>query len=492
MFIARRQLRAGGSGAKHPGWLVRRATAKRNFQIPVLRPGSAALSVLCFVWTLMAHHSLQAQLTQPGVTLARSHSGQFVVHSVRDPSPSRMVLGLQRNTNFVRLDPSLLVVSCERIKQHLWRELRASDTWSGKIFIGVYPVISADDPITIIPEQFRDGWQYRVSLPSIVERSRYIRALVNVLLLEFANRNAADHPAELPIWLVEGLSEQLLLADEFEIILPPPEESGANIKLTSVLLNARKQNPLERAHQQLSSGQQLNFQQLSWPTAEQLSGASGALYRGSAQLLVSELLALGDGRACLREMLAELPRYYNWQFAFLHAFRAHFQRPIEIEKWWALHLAHFTGRELAQTWSAEESWQKLDQIIRSVVEVRLGADDLPLRVQVPLQTIIREWEPARQTQALQAKLTELGAARLRVAPEFGPLTDEYSQTITAYLQSRVHGRSDSSSYNKAVPPRSTQETIQRLDTLESRRTSLAPTQRANPVVQAEVHTVQSP
>ena len=44
-------------------------------------------------------------------------------------------------------------------------------------------------------EQFRDGWQYRVSLPDLCQRERYIRAIVNVVLLEVANRQAREHSA---------------------------------------------------------------------------------------------------------------------------------------------------------------------------------------------------------------------------------------------------------------------------------------------------------
>jgi len=37
-------------------------------------------------------------------------------------------------------------------------------------------------------------------------------------------------------------------------------------------------------------------------------------------------------------------QYYNWQFAFLQAFSATFQQPLDVEKWWSLQLLHFTGR----------------------------------------------------------------------------------------------------------------------------------------------------
>ena len=54
---------------------------------------------------------------------------------------------------------------------------------------------------------------------------------------------------------------------------------------------------------------------------------------------MGELLRLPDGRACLQRMLAQLPQHYNWQFAFLEAFHARFERPLDVEKWWALSLA---------------------------------------------------------------------------------------------------------------------------------------------------------
>ena len=104
----------------------------------------------------------------------------------------------------------------------------------------------------------------------------------------------------------------------------------------------------------------MTFEELSWPTAANSTGAAGEFYGDSAQLFVDELLSLPDGRACLRAMVAELPRY-NWQFAFLHAFGAYFQRPLDVEKWWALQVVQFTGHDLGQTWPEEKagtSWTR--------------------------------------------------------------------------------------------------------------------------------------
>ena len=394
------------------------------------------------------------------------------------------VSDLEKNTNFIRLDPTLLPVSCERIKQILYRELGLADAWSGKVFLKIYPVQTANDPVTIASEQFRDGWHYGVLLPNVIERSRYVRAMVQVLFMEVANRDAREHSAELPIWLVEGFYANLMTSRQIEIILPPPQDTTAGIKLTSMVLNARKEDPLHLAHEQLCTSEPLNFQQLSWPSAGQLTGPEEGLYRSCAQLFVSELLHLEDGPACLRAMLAALPHYYNWQFAFLQAFRSHFQRPLDIEKWWGLQLLHFTGRELTETWPADESWQKLEEIIRSAVQVRTSTNELPLHLEVPLQTMLREWEPPRQTMALRTKAAELGSLRLRVAPEFVPLVDEYRQTIKSYLQNREHTGSLFSFHRKSSLRRITDEALRQLDALDARRLVLKPLQKPLPTAQA--------
>src|SRR5207245_2196559 len=140
---------------------------------------------------------------------------------------------------------------------------------------------------------------------------------------------------------------------------PPPKATGNGLSLASTVLNGRKEAVLERAHKTIATRSACTFEQLSWPMEEYLSGADVEIYRCSAQLFVHSLLELADGQACLQSMLEELPGYYNWQLAFLHAFRAHFTRPLDTEKWWTLQVLRFTGRDLAQTWSDEESWRKL-------------------------------------------------------------------------------------------------------------------------------------
>lgn len=412
-------------------------------------------------------------------------SGQFIVQSARASFGSPLVSLLENDTNYVRLDPTLLTVSCERIKQILWRNLGSASSWNGKIFLRLYPVDSADDPILIDSERFSDGWQYRVALPNVIQRERYVRSIVRLLLLEIANRNAHEHPAEIPPWLSEGLSRQIFESDERKVILAPPQMSDSGLRITSVSVSALRQNPLATAHHEFAAETPLNFQQLSWPAADPLTGESSELFRSSAQLFVHQLLRLPDGQTCMRAFLQQLPDYYNWQFAFLHAFGSTFKRSLDVEKWWSLELVHFTGRELGEKWSPSRSWQQLDESVRSAVEVRIGTNDLPLHSEVTLQTILRDWEPGRQTKALETKLAELQMLRLRLDQQLVPLAEDYCRTLETYLQNLNHKTSFLGFGRQALRQRNVEQTLLALDQLDARRAALRPADEPDPAMRAD-------
>ena len=471
--------RAAAYCRRLPGLCLISSRQRESAKAPGLVPRLAAL--FCGLLILSGVGLAKAQLAPTRASLARSVSGQFIIQSASRSLGSPLVSVLENDTNFVRLDPTLLAVSCERIKQLINRELGATAAWNGKVFLRLYPVNSADDPVTLDLEQFRDGWQYRLNLPDVIRRERYVGALVEVILLEMANRNAQTHAAELPPWLAEGLTRQLLFSAQQEIILPPPQMSEAGLRMSTLLVNARQANPLALAHEELSNGRPLNFQQLSWPATDQSSAEGRELYCSSAQLFVHQLLALPKGPECMRSMLEELPSYYNWQFAFLHAFRESFTRPLDVEKWWSLQLVHFTGRELGEAWSADESWQKLDELVRSAVQIRVGTNELPLHGEISLQSIVRDWEPVRQTQALEYKLAELQMLRPRLARDLALLVDEYCRTLESYVQNLSHKGFVLPFRKHELLRRNREVTIQHLDELDAQRQALRPpaTQNSN-------------
>jgi hypothetical protein len=238
------------------------------------------------------------------------------------------------------------------------------------------------------------------------------------------------------------------------------------------------------AKAQLGNQPPLTLQALSWPSEEQLSGEAVEAYRSSAQLFVHRLLHLKDGRSCLRAMLADLPRHLNWQISMLNAFHAHFASQLELEKWWALQLVNFTGRDLSNTWPSDESWSKLDQIVRSSVQVRTGTNEMPMHSEVSLQTIVREWDFLRQTEALQVKIQQLLLLRYQVSQDLAGLVDKYRVTLESYLKERnktgsfrvLHGGP------RTIVDRAAQDTVNQLNALDARREELrsAPDQANTP------------
>jgi hypothetical protein len=206
-----------------------------------------------------------------------------------------------------------------------------------------------------------------------------------------------------------------------------------------------------------------------------------AVFHSSAQLFVSRLLHFRDGPACFRAMLADLPEKYNWQFAFLNGFQSHFHRVLDVEKWWALQLVQFSGHDLTQAWTLDESRTRLDEAIRAIVEIRSGQNALPHRAEVSLQTILREWDAQQQPPMLERKLQELTILRFSAAPGIIPILDGYRDVIATYLQKQNFSRS-LFTFKKPSGPilnKLTTESIAKLDALDAKRESLRPLETAS-------------
>jgi hypothetical protein len=460
----------------------------------------SALRVFALLFVGLFAGNAHSQVTLPdsfrsdllrakGATPHYSLSGQFIVYDITDSWRRPIALDIPAATNFVRLDPAVVAISCERIKKALLHELSAGDQWRGKIYVTMHRAQSLNETIEVSSAVFPGGdWVYRIELPDTLERSRLISAIVSVVLLETANRSS-DHCAEIPAWLAQGLTRELVLSSEIDLVVDPPKMGASGLNMMPVTREGVRDNPLTQAHQALHNRPPLTFEELSWPAEGQLDGEAGESYAGSAQLFVHDLLQLNDGRECLRSMVLELPRHLNWQISFLDAFHSHFATPLELDKWWALRLVNFTGRDLSQVWSHEESWRKLDELIHTTVEVRTKLDELPMRTEVTLQTIIREWDFAQQVPVLQDKVQQLSMLRNWVSQDVVLLVDDYRLALDAYLKKRV--KSGAIRTRKAQLTlgldRIAQDGLTQLDALDARRQQLAPKPPPDATITANTH-----
>ena len=171
-------------------------------------------------------------------------------------------------------------------------------------------------------------------------------------------------------------------------------------------------------------------------------------------------------------MLASLPGCYNWQTAFQGAFREYFPRPLDLEKWWALQVVSFLAHGPGPRWTPAVSREKLDEILSVPVEVWTSSNALPVRAEVSLQAIIRNFEPPRQTAILQIKLRDIQLAQLRMAAPLAALTDEYRLAVASYLGQNTGMRQPPWSKHPLPQKTSARATLKKLDALDAQRQTI--------------------
>jgi hypothetical protein len=264
------------------------------------------------------------------------------------------------------------------------------------------------------------GWNYRLTLPSPIETNLLLRAVVQAILTETANRSAGEHSAEVPGWLVTGLSAHLQADSEPTTLLRVQSRLNTNrIKMPA----------MEAVRGLLRQETPISFQELCWPGPELAAGRSNELYAACAQVFVEELLQFPDGSRRLGAMIDRLPQHLNWQTSFLEAFDGHFGQLVDVEKWWGLVCVNFTGVDFASRFSPVDSWHKLQEALDVPVQVHFSPDRLPVEAVVTLQEAIRTWGPAESEAALERAFEKLLTLRRQVTPKLRPLLDAYLEVV---------------------------------------------------------------
>jgi hypothetical protein len=299
-------------------------------------------------------------------------------------------------------------------------------------------------------------------MPDHIAREKLLKAIVQVLLLEMAQRDSLDQVAEIPFWLAEGLAAHLEATALGGLTLEPH---------TSTTAAGRRRDPSTTAREILRETRPLTIEQLSWPSAQHLSGEDGGLYRACAHLLARELLRLENGPRCLHRTIAGLAYHLNWQTAFLRGFTGHFQRMVDVEKWWALRTTHFTGVDTMSVWTAEQTLAQLDAALISEVQVRESTNNLPRTDRLTLQQVLAKTRQPQREALIQSKVQLLDVVRLRAATGLAPMVEAYENALQDYL------RTPRMTYSAAEPTSvrrklSLPETVQKLDDLDNDREAL--------------------
>ncbi|HEY3852898.1 MAG TPA: hypothetical protein VGO67_00730 [Verrucomicrobiae bacterium] len=379
------------------------------------------------------------------ILTARSSTGQFFATEIRSlrypgqsPKPVRAqmagtwgyILVAPRNpsntdeTN-LDLEPSLLVVTCERLKSHFLQEMGLDDDWKGKVNLLINPALAESSRPQLTAEYHPDGWRYNITLPKTITKRLLVRVVVDTLFLEVANRNAGSHSAQIPFWLYEGMGAHLQSFTLPTDLLQPSEQmTGANFRLKG----------LQTVRQELREHPPLSFQQLSWPTEVDADGPEGELFRSCAQLFLEQLLQLKDGNRLLAKMLHELPGDYNWQTAFLSAFRPHFHQLLDVEKWWGLSAVNFARGDIAEPLKSDNCAKELRNALDVPVLVHFASQRLPAEAKITLQEVIQKWPEGDAHLALQQCMEQLRFLHFRAPPEYRPLVDQYLKVLATYAK----------------------------------------------------------
>jgi hypothetical protein len=416
-----------------------------------------------------------SQAIQNDPDTVTSISGQFLISRVGGNTVRWPNVNLLTETNLLRLRPGVLAVDAEHFKHALWHQLNfpLNFGWSGKIEIALYPAQSADDQVTIASVPFLDHWNYRVNLPNRISTIRFARAISGVLLLELANRQIPrfDRSAEIPAWLVDGMAQQVLGAASESVLFSAPLAEDERPPIAGGSRKERGVDSLAATRHLVQGGQPLTFDQLSWPTYEQMSGADGGAYYASAQLFVAELLALKNGPGQMRSLLATLPGCLNWQTAFFQAYAAEFKRPLDVEKWWALRTIIFAQRDPGPRWTVTTSVARLQDLLLVPVDFRGDSNALPTLAAIPLQNALEKLGPDEREQVIRTKMRDIALAEIRMAPPFGQLAEAYRMALADFLGDLRKTQTTGANKHGALPSvgASVRETIGRLNFLDARR-----------------------
>jgi hypothetical protein len=361
-----------------------------------------------------------------------SRSGQFIVTDSRvNPAVLPSSRSTQLNGRILDLTAETLAVSCERVKKEILSALGMRDEWrstghrTGKIYLSIDPTVHTNKPLAVFVCAFEQGWQFRILVPPVDTEDRLVRVLAQAILTELASRNDNTRTGEPPLWLVEGLTRWVLDAAPVPSLLQPDSRTVTDLNIGAYLTEVREK---------LSREIPLGFHELSQPDISRMGPQEWELYGASAHLFLRELCRMPEGRVRLVQWLTSLQEHWNWQPGFLEAFEPVFMSLLDVEKWWALTLAHFTSRNPVQAWPPDVVLRKLEAALQPVTVLPLSGNQV---VRMRLADVITQWEYGRQLPVLRQVLQQMQIIASSAPPDLGQLAMRYAGTIERYLSARA-------------------------------------------------------
>jgi hypothetical protein len=390
--------------------------------------------------------------------MTQSQSRVFNIYS-----PSRSIYIGAVPAGSVALEAELLAITADRVREAVVGQIPALGVSRNRIHLHLMDQIPNEPVIGIFPTRFNDGWNYRLAVPPVVDRSRLVRALVQVLLLEYAQR-VGEKPAEIPAWLVEGMTQQIFHTVGASLVVNRGS-SGWEASVSDLT---------GRTRDMLRTNTAPSFHDLTTLAPPPPGAAAVPFYESCTHFLVRSLLGSPNGKQKFAAFLQMLPLTWNWQTSFRQAFG--FEKMLDVEKWWALVTVEFTTRDQRQAWSPPVSLQRLDELLTTRMEWRASQSALPQTRIVTLQSMLRDVDWTLQRTALNEKISQLTYTAPHLAPQIGALALEYRKVLDRYVRDRDGSAKPSLRMTpEALQQKLVVDTIRRLDTLDIKRKGLTTT-----------------
>lgn len=386
---------------------------------------------------------VESASTIPRGVTSWSRSRQFIV-----TVPMAAVTGTQPKPKFdldklqdvIHPSSAELAISCEQVKQGVLSLLETTDHWKDRISIKVQPWLPPQAGVLITSVHFTDGWRYELEIPEYVERRKLLRSLVQVILQEMGNRMNENQSVDIPMWLREGITENLLAREGPDIIaVASPIKGNISPQFWRVEAPTKEKvwkDPLNLVRDRLKSQPALSFSDLSVPVDDQIASVGLQHFETCSQLFVAELLRLPRGSRKLLLFIQNLDAFSHPQFAFLNAFSENFKNPLDVEKWWSVTLVSFLNRGDNSNWLERDALTKLNRILQPQLQIRTGADNLPNDQTFTIQRLISEVDYDQQRPILQQVVTQLQQLEWNLPPSMLKLVYDYHVLLANYAHKR--------------------------------------------------------
>ncbi len=361
------------------------------------RPGKflAAVATVVALTQIAVTGEERAASATNALVSTRSASRQFVVYA-ND-----------------RLLPSALCVYAERVKREWLRLWDTSDRWRDPILIVVRPrEPSQTNAPAISLDVFQTDkhlkYQIYCVVPPPLDDAELLTSMVEALCAEWANRDQpmvrgrAYAAPLMPLWLVQGVAASIQGRGDLLLAIARRSVAAGRPQSAADLLNARllPSDPAERA-----------------------------LFQANAWIFTESLLALPDGAQKLRRFLTEAGAQKVVSNAFWAVYRGEFPRDAALEKWWSLQQAGRTSAVVAENLTAQETAQRLDDILLTRLDPTRGRRGMPGEKEMTVDQLWRYADESWLKHVLELKIDRLGALRSQAHPLYQAVIDDYIDAV---------------------------------------------------------------